>query len=79
MTNMIAPSPENGATSIEEMPIQISGFNVDGCHLFRFGNLPFCQCGKICRRRDHECAYQFGMCFRVSFSGVAVYRSDCHL
>ena len=25
MTNMIAPSPENGATSIEEMPIQIPG------------------------------------------------------
>ena len=50
----------------------LSGFNVDDCHLFSFGNLPFCQRGKVCRCRCHECAYQFGMYFRVSFPGVAV-------
>ncbi|EGX05376.1 hypothetical protein ECSTECMHI813_2370 [Escherichia coli STEC_MHI813] len=57
----------------------LSGFNVDGCYLFRFGNLPFCQRGKVCRCCGHECAYQVGMFLRVSFPRVAVYRSDCHL
>ncbi|EIO52725.1 hypothetical protein ECTW06591_0849 [Escherichia coli TW06591] len=49
-----------------------SAFNVDGCYLFRFGNLPFCQRGKVCRRCGHECAYQFGILLRVSFPCVAV-------